>query len=99
MDTHSHTHTHTHSTHMHTHTKTHKHCFEVMMTTTSYSSSSPHFCAVVGDLSCVPVLLHILQHYDVSSRHLASDLLLLLSLTPGGRSQVKNSDSLPLCLR
>ena len=69
------------------------------MTTTSHPLPSPQFCAVVGDLSCVPVLLHILQHYDVSSRHLASDLLLLLSLTPGGKSQAKDSDSLPLCLR
>jgi len=60
---------------------------------------SSHSCVVVGDLSCVPILLNILQHYDTSSRHLASDLLLLLSHTPGGRAQVKDSDALPLCLR
>ena len=59
----------------------------------------PSVCVGVARLSVVVPLLYIVSSYDTMSRHLAADLLLLLSQQPAFKQQVQECDSLPACLR
>lgn len=62
-------------------------------------SCSESISLSVASLNCATPLLHIMSSYDTVSRHLSSDLLLLLSQQPKLQEQIHDSDCLPQCLR
>lgn len=68
-------------------------------TMTTPSPCSESVSVSVASLNCATPLLHIISSYDTVSRHLASDLLLLLSQQSKLQEQIHDSDCLPQCLR
>ena len=60
---------------------------------------SDHTCASVAELNCAMALLTIMTTFDLVSRQLAADLLLLLSQHSSICDQIRNVDGLPVCLK
>eukprot|EP00731_Ephydatia_muelleri_P008723 Em0004g1061a len=59
----------------------------------------PMSCRNLCQLDCTEKLLYLLQYSNTESKHLASDLLLLLSQEAVIRDQMADLDGLGLCLR
>ena len=65
----------------------------------STSYCSEHTCASVARLNCAMPLLTIMTTFDLVSRQLAADLLLLLSQHSSICDQIRDVDGLPICLK